>query len=107
MPDIERRTARLIGVEFSADDRFVIFCFRPAFLVAKSFIVDGSALSIDLFILNNPSIISTMYKFISTNITQEGKASFRVRFSLKGTRTNKFFKTKSEAFAFRKKKLGF
>jgi len=48
-----------------------------------------------------------MYRRVSKNISQEGKTLFRVRFVRKGKTTNKFFKSKNEALAFRKKKLGF
>lgn len=48
-----------------------------------------------------------MYKKVSKNIYQEGKTLFRVRFTIKKKTSNSFFKTKAEALAFRKKKLGF
>lgn len=48
-----------------------------------------------------------MYKKVSQNISQEGKTLFRVRFTRKRKTTTKFFKSKSDALAFRKKKLGF
>lgn len=48
-----------------------------------------------------------MYKKVSKNIYQEGKNLFRVRFTRKTKTSSFFFKTKADALAFRKKKLGF
>lgn len=48
-----------------------------------------------------------MYKKVSQNIYQEGKTLFRVRFTRKTKTSSFFFKTKADALAFRKKKLGF
>ena len=48
-----------------------------------------------------------MYKKIAKNIYQEGKTLFRLRFTKKGKTSIYFLKTKAEALALRKKKLGF
>jgi hypothetical protein len=46
-----------------------------------------------------------MYQHVMQNVSKEGN-SYRVRFQKKGRRYSKFFSTRREAIAYRKKKLG-
>lgn len=46
-----------------------------------------------------------MYQFVMQNVCKEGN-SYRVRFQKKGKRYSKFFSTRKEAIAYRKKMLG-
>jgi hypothetical protein len=43
-----------------------------------------------------------MYQYVMTNICKEGN-SYRVRYQKKGKRYSRFFSTRKEAIAFRKK----
>ena len=46
-----------------------------------------------------------MYQYVTQNVCKEGK-SYRVRFQKNGKRYSKFFSTRKEAIAYKKKMLG-
>jgi len=46
-----------------------------------------------------------MYQLIMPNVSKEGNKLFRVRYTKNGKRISKFFNTRKEAIAFRKKVL--